>query len=32
MGRIVAEGIEDTNLGVGVMTVDIEDPLEGGWV
>ena len=32
--RIVAEGIEDPNLGVGVgvMTMDIEDPLVGGWV
>ena len=28
----MAEGIEDTNLGVGVMTEDIEDPLVGGWV
>ena len=28
----MAEGIEDTNLGVSVMTEDIEDPLVGGWV
>ena len=28
----MAEGIEDPNLGVGVMTMDIEDPLVGGWV
>ena len=28
----MAEGIEDPNLGVGVVTMDIEDPLVGGWV
>ena len=28
----MAEGIEDPSLGVGVMTMDIEDPLVGGWI
>ena len=28
----MAEGIEDPNLGVGVMTEDIEDPLVGGYI
>ena len=30
MGIIVAEGMQDTDLGVGVMTVDIEDVLNDG--
>ena len=29
---IVAQGIEDPSLGVGVVTMDIEDLLVGGWV
>ena len=28
----MAKGIEDPSLGVGVMTMDIEDPLVGGWI
>ena len=28
----MAKGTEDPSLGVGVMTMDIEDPLVGGWI